>query len=323
MWVEFTMENEIEIENNKIGAAIQYFRESSQLSQSKLCKGLCSVATLARIEAGERDVDSLLLETLLERLGRMSNQFELILTDDDYVLYQNRETIKKNIKEKDYVNAQKLLMEYEQAAASKGNVHIQFIVASKAFLNELNGGSVEATIELFINAILQTVPDFTSNKINDYNLSNSELDIVINLMQRMISVGLTERAEEITIQVLEYLDTHNSIEDNNKLYPKVAVFACQLYIKKHDRERALEICNKGLDRIKGNRKMDYLGELYEIKARLLEEKHKKQGDLEQSKKKILNYYLQAYYVYEFCEEGSLADRIKKYLQEEYEWVDIV
>lgn len=315
------MTKEIEVENNKIGAALQYFRESAQLSQGKLCKGLCSVATLSRIEAGERDVDSLLLETLLERLGRMSNQFELILTDEDYILYQNREALKKKIEEKNNIAAQKLLAEYEQVAATKGNVHIQFIAASRARINELEGGSDDATIELLMNAISYTVPDFTTNKIKDYYLSNCELDIIVNLIQRMITAGYIVRAEKLTLQVLDYLDIHNSIEDNNSLYPKVAVIACRLYIKDHNQEQAMEICNKGLDKMKGNRKMDYLGELYDIKAHLLEESRKQQGHSEQLKMECLKYYLQAYYIYEFCEERSQAERIKKHLQEEYEWVD--
>lgn len=316
------MTKEIEIENNKIGATIQYFRESIQLSQGKLCKGLCSVATLSRIEAGERDVDSLLLETLLERLGRMSNQFELILTDEDYILYQNREAIKKKIEDKDPITAQKLLAEYEQAAASKGNVHIQFIAVSRALINELEGGSDEATIELLMNAISYTVPDFTTKKIKDYYLSNCELDIIINLIQRMITIGLTDNAKKLTLQVLDYLDLHNYVEDSNNLYLKVAVIACQFYIREHNQERALEICNKALAKNERTRKMDYLGDLYDIKAHLLEQNRRKQGDSVQLKTECLKYYLQAYYIYDFCGEKSQADRIRTHLQEEYEWVDI-
>jgi hypothetical protein len=102
----------------------------------------------------------------------------------------------------------------------------------------------------------------------------------------------------------------------------VAVIACQLYVSEHNQERALEICNKALSKNKGNRKMDYLGELYDIKAHLLEESQKKQGNSEQLTAECLKYYLQAYYVYEFCEEKNQADRIRTHLQEEYGWVDI-
>jgi hypothetical protein len=70
-------------------------------------------------------------------------------------------------------------------------------MTSKALLNELHGGAIEATIELLMEAISYTVPDFKTNKIKDYYLSNSELNIIIDVVQRMISAEMTERAKEI------------------------------------------------------------------------------------------------------------------------------
>ena len=245
------MQKEYEMENNKIGAAILYFRESYQISQSKLCKGLCSVPTLSRIEAGERDADSLLLETLLERLGKMSNQFELILTDSDYVLYQNREEIRRNIEEKNYEKAYALLEEYDKIASSKGNVHIQYVLASRAMLNEMNGGTINDTIEMLLKAFTYTVPDFMKTGIKDNYLSNGELTIIINIIQHMQSASMSEQAKDLLLQVLGYLDKHNSVEENNRLYPKVASIATRLYIGERDLEHALEMCNRGLEKKQG------------------------------------------------------------------------
>jgi transcriptional regulator with XRE-family HTH domain len=92
-------EMEIDNNNNNIGSAISYFRDTYHISQSKLCKGLCSVSTLSRIEAGERDIDAFLLEIFLERLGKIPYQFELILTDFDYEAYQSRKEISKLIED--------------------------------------------------------------------------------------------------------------------------------------------------------------------------------------------------------------------------------
>lgn len=310
------------MENNKIGSAIFYFRESYQISQSKLCKGLCSVATLSRIEAGARDADALLLEALLERLGKTPNQFELILTDIDYVLYQNREEIVKQIKNKVYDSAYHLLNEYEKAAASKGNVHLQFIVNCKALLNELNGGAVERTIELFMEAISYTVPDFKTYKIKDYYLNNSELNIIIDVVQRMISAKMTGRVKEILYQVINYLEEHKSMEENSKLYPKVAFIAGSLFMQEKDMDQALDICNKGLEKIKGSRRMDYVGELTFIKAQVTESLLKAQQKREGSQNECLKLYLEAYYIFDICGELETAEKIKNHLQEEYQWAGI-
>lgn len=316
------MANELEMENNKIGSAIQYFRESCQISQGKLCMGLCSVATLSRIEAGERDVDSLLLETLLERLGRMPNQFELILTDFDYDLYQKREEIKKRVSAKEYLSASALLQEYEQIAATKGKVHVQFIKAYQALLNELNGGTIETTIDLLMQAITCTVPDFKTTEIKDYYLSNIELNIIVDILQRMVIAGMNQSAKQILKQVLDYLELHTSMEESNNLYARVAIIASRFYIKENNLKKALEICNKGYEKSKGSRKMDYLGELTFLKAQAEEGLLKVEIDWEEKRKNCLKLYLQAYYVMSFCEEAETAKEIRKHLREEYQWEDI-
>ncbi len=316
------MANELEMENNKIGSAIQYFRESYQISQGKLCMGLCSVATLSRIEAGERDVDSLLLETLLERLGRMPNQFELILTDLDYDLYQKREEIKKQAEAKNYSLAKALLQDYEQIAAAKGNVHVQFIQTQKALLNELNGGTIETTIDLLMQAITCTVPEFKTSEIKDYYLSNSELNIIVDILKRMAAAEMNKSAKQVLKQVLDYLELHFSMEENSSLYSKVALIASRLYMKENNLKKALEICNRGFEKSKGSRKMDYLGELAYIKSQATEGLSKVEVDWEEKKSICLKLYLQAYYVLNFCEEKDMAHEILIHLREEYHWEDI-
>lgn len=307
----------IEIDDNKLGAAIQYFREIHQVSQSKLCKGLCSVATLSRIESGERDVDALLLETLLERLGKTPNQFELILTDFDYKTYQKREQIKRLIDTRETEAASALLASYKKMAFSKASVHKQFVVRCKALLNELQGGSIQETIELLKKAISYTVPDFKHYRIQEYYLSNSELNIIIDIIQRLIELDPKNQDKELLFQVLDYLDEHDSLEKNNRLYPKVAILACRLLMKEKNYDKALEICEKGLERNKGSRMLDYLGELYLIKAQTIEaiQKALKDGKAEV----CIDEYLKSYYVFSFCEEKVAAEEIRKHLQEEYQW----
>lgn len=310
------------MENNKIGAAILYFRESYHITQSRLCKGLCSVATLSRIEAGERDVDSLLLETLLERLGKTPNQFELILTDMDYMLYQCREEINKEIRNKNHQQAYELLSQYEERTESKSNVHMQFIISCRALLNELNGGTAEKTIDLLMSAISYTVPDFKAYRIKDYFLSNRELSIIIEIVQRMITAGMNRQAKEILGQVIDYLDSHVAMEKRNRLYPKVAYIAASIYMQEQDAEKALELCNKGLEKNIGNREMDYIGELFLVKAKASESLLRTQKTWADYKKECLKLYLQAYYTLDFYGERETADQIRKHLQEEYKWEGI-
>jgi transcriptional regulator with XRE-family HTH domain len=314
--------NEKGMERNKIGFAIQYFREKYNISQSTLCKGLCSVATLSRIEAGEREADGLLLETILERMGKTPNKFELVLTEVDYESFQKRDEIEKLIETKDYKVASEMLLTYKKLTNTKGNVHKQFIIRTEARLNELQGGSTDKTIDLLTEAISYTVPGFKTNEIKELYLSQMELNIIIDIAGRMLLIDMKSRAKEILLQVLDYLELHYSLEIINELYPKVAIIACEMFIQEQDYSRALEICDKGMEKNKSNRKLDYRGELSFIKARVTEELIRKQDDWEIKQKEFLKWYLQAYYVFDFCGESVKAQEIKVYLQGEYSWVNI-
>lgn len=317
------MYRDMEVRNNNIGTAIQYFRESYHISQSKLCKGICSVSTLSRIEAGERDVDALILETLLERLGKFPYHFELILTDFDYNAYMFREEIKKKINEKDIKGAHELILEYDELTAGKGSPHKQFTMVSRALLNELEGGNPENTIDLLMKAISCTVPDFDTNEITDYYLSISELNIILDILERMIALGMNDRADRILNQVLDYLSWPSQVSQDRKIYIKVSVIASKFLMKQNKIDRALEICDSGLKMYKGSSKMDYLGKLAYIKAQLLEKKYSKVPEWEKDiRNECLKLYLEAYYIFEFCGDYDESENIRKHLREEYKWEDI-
>ncbi|HHX12143.1 MAG TPA: hypothetical protein GX731_04920 [Clostridiales bacterium] len=308
----------IEIENSKIGAVISYYREFYQISQFKLCKGLCSIATLSRLESGERDVDSLLLETLLERLGKNSNHFELILTDFDYKTYQMREEIRNLIDQKKLDKASVLLKVYESKLNLKSNVHRQFVVGNRGLLNELLDGKAEDTIDMLMEAISYTIPGFKTNKINEYYFSNRELSIITKLIEQLIIIGSTSSAADILTLVLEYLDTYSSMERNNQLYPKVVIMKCKLLIEEHKYREIIELCDKGLVKKMGSKKLDFLGDLYYLKAKAIELSQKKRNGMVKSRE-CLDNYLKALYVYEFCDDKIPAEEIRVHIQEEYKW----
>lgn len=318
------MYRDMEIDgNNNIGSAIQYFRDIYHISQSKLCKGLCSVSTLSRIEAGERDIDAFILETLLERLGKIPYQFELIINDFDYEAYQRRMEINRLIGEKALDQADKLVNEYDQIASDKGSPHKQFVLVCRAKLNELKGGKPEETIDMLMEAISCTVPDFNTEELSDYFLSYSEFSIVLEILEKQISFGMADKAKRTLDQVIDYMFWHSQMEHNISIYPKVAAIGSRFLIEQNEFDKALELCNKGLEMNKDSRRLDYLGELNLIKARITERKYKTAGLWRTcDKSECISLYLKAYHLYRFFEDNTTADEIKKHLREEYKWEDI-
>ena len=58
--------------------------ETGHVSQTDLCRGLCSTSALSRYLSGERRIDRLLLTALMQRLGLSPDKFGTVLTDEEY-----------------------------------------------------------------------------------------------------------------------------------------------------------------------------------------------------------------------------------------------
>ena len=78
----------------KLGEFIRYYRKKQKVSQADLCRNLCSVATMSRIENGETDTPVMMAQTLLERLGLNVNKFELLLDRDDSRYFRRRDEVR-------------------------------------------------------------------------------------------------------------------------------------------------------------------------------------------------------------------------------------
>lgn len=91
---------------------LKYYREKYHLRQEDICRGICSVTTLSRLEQGSREVDSLLGQTLLGRIGKEVTLFETILSEQDYELWKMREQIEKSVENNQVKTAKKKIREY-------------------------------------------------------------------------------------------------------------------------------------------------------------------------------------------------------------------
>ena len=61
--------------------SIHYTKLYEEIPQKKLCYGLCSDATLSRIELDERTPDKFLLDALVQRLGKSPDKFFSVLSE--------------------------------------------------------------------------------------------------------------------------------------------------------------------------------------------------------------------------------------------------
>jgi hypothetical protein len=247
----------------------------------------------------------------------------LIVTDFDYEVYLIRKEIDRLIEDESIDEAYKIIDKYDTLTDGKGTPYKQSVLVFKARVNELKGGKPETTIDILMEAITCTVPGFNSEDIVNYFLSVSEFNIIIDIIQKMVSINMTEQVHRLLDLTIDYLNRHEQMEQNNRHFPKVAVIASRFFMEQHNLDKALEICSRGIEKSKGNSKMDFIGELFYIKAQITEIVLKRTGKEDLiARKACLKMYLEAYYIFDFCGDLDKGEKIKVHVQEEYQWEDI-
>ncbi len=72
---------------------LQTIIEEEKVDKTILCKGLCSASAMSRYIYGESRPDRLLLNVLLQRLGKSPTKFATLLDKEEYAYFQWKQQI--------------------------------------------------------------------------------------------------------------------------------------------------------------------------------------------------------------------------------------
>ena len=133
----FIGENVMKIQ--EIGKLIYTLRIEKEISQEELCRGICSVATLSRLETGERRPNILIFNAILQRLGKASEYIKIVFSLEEFEYFVKRRNIEIALTTKDYEAAQKDLINFVAELEKSGlSVHRQDIYRLYALFYILN-----------------------------------------------------------------------------------------------------------------------------------------------------------------------------------------
>ncbi len=193
------MESDINKENNELGRFIHTARMAKGYSMEEVCRGICSVPTMARIEKGERKVDYLMIELLLERMDISKEEYEFILDNNDYQEYMEREEIRMLIEQKELEQAEKKLRLYEKRHVKKNlNLHQQFVFLQMGYVEKYKNILEKKEVKkLFHKAISITSPEYWKNIEQRKVLSNTELNGLVELIECIDDPEKREKKQEI------------------------------------------------------------------------------------------------------------------------------
>lgn len=248
-----------------IGKILREIRTGKKISMDRLSEGICSKSSLMNIESGWRVPDKLLLDALLERLGKSPDKLETVLSWKDYASLVERERILKAIDEEKYDDAAGMVARYEKKYSHKNSLHRQFIDKCNALIVLGRDGDIRQSIQYIEYALEEASAMFCG--FGERLLSKEDIQLLIMYSQENLALGEKTAAEEILDYVLHYVEGEYTDEELRvKIYPEAAYYRAEMFYEAGDYGSAAEICEKGVECLAANGFVTWLPELLELDA---------------------------------------------------------
>lgn len=295
---------------NTVGEILQFYREKYSLNQNDVCAGICSVSTLSKIENGSKEADSLILETLLERIGKEVLQFEMILNDYDYSLWELRIQIETEIQHDRKENARQLLLEYEGKMPQDDNVHSQFVLYHRILLED--DKRIADRCAMANQALEYTCPDIEKAVL----FHETEIELIIILVQNRYAEF--KNGKERLMSVLKVVQNIYTGRKREQISAKLLMELTMLEWNDKNYREVIKCADKAIDVISHSRSIEYIGELHLIKAKALEKfYHGKDWDKEEDNCK--NECLMSYYTFDIMKNENGKQEVQKFCEEKLQW----
>lgn len=306
-----------------IGSIVKQLREEQGISGIQLSCGLCSPATLSRIEAGEREMSLLFADILFSRLGYHPDKFELYGSNEEYAQYEQQATIWRLKTQQEYDQISLELVKYRKewgALIEKELLQQQFVDSIQGFLcaHKNDGIDCKQGIELLEKAISLTAPEWNGKWYEDSVVSETELDILGMLADAYEISGNRQEAFRIRRNIYTYLEKKSANRVQMlQLYTDVICKIVPEVLNQNNLGQALEMCEQGLNALSKRGRLYHWPDFLYWKARCLEELYRI-GKVE--KDAVIAIYVRAYYIYRLLGNEDMANKTKAHLdQEEPEW----
>lgn len=303
------------MEQNTLGIMLSYYRMKYELTLEQVCDGICSTTTLHRTESGMRQIDSLLGECLLGRIGKEANQFELMLDEQDYSCWQVRKQILDAIKKKDYVEAEREITVYKKMSVELPGVHRQFCLYNQAILAIEKQEKKEIVWNLLSKAFF-----CSKSKIGKKQLYNSmEISIALKLIHfrypewKHCSKTIID---ELLFVVEQYYTGHQKEDILTEIWMEIIYL-----IEEQGDDRSLIIyIDQAIEAIAKGRRMRYLGDLHFKKAQVMEKCYHNTKEWYVQEDNCKKECLMAYYIFDVTKKEREREAIKVFCEEKMGWL---
>ena len=232
-----------------VGDFLRETRLRKGYTQEEVSYGICTTASLSRIENGAQKPGRLILEKLFERLGTENNLFNSFVSREEMELYSAIQELIRNITDDAVSKIETQIEVVEKLAVNTSELEHQCLYFAKGELARQKEKDDEKAMEMYMKAIHITLPDFDGKNPLRNNLLTFDEIMIINSIA--ILYGNSENvitAIQLDMWLKEYME--NKIVDGKMKttkYPMIMYkLSCWLEDKGCYREE-LRMAEQGID----------------------------------------------------------------------------
>ena len=195
-----------------VGDFLRETRLRKGYTQEEVSYGICTTASLSRIENGAQKPGRLILEKLFERLGTENNLFNSFVSREEMELYSAIQELIRNITDDAVSKIETQIEVVEKLAVNTSELEHQCLYFAKGELARQKEKDDEKAMEMYMKAIHITLPDFDGKNPLRNNLLTFDEIMIINSIA--ILYGNSENvitAIQLDMWLKEYME--NKIVD--------------------------------------------------------------------------------------------------------------
>lgn len=232
-----------------VGDFLRETRLRRGYTQEEVSYGICTPASLSRIENGAQKPGRLILEKLFERLGTENNLFNSFVSREEMELYSAIQELIRNITDKDISKIESQVDVVELMTKDTTELEHQCLYFAKGELARQRDENNDKAMELYMKAIHITLPDFDGKNPLRSNLLTFDEIMIINAIAILYAEsGNIMLAIQLDIWLKEYMEG-KIVDGTMKIakYPMILYNLSNWFGDRNCHTEAFELANQGID----------------------------------------------------------------------------
>ena len=232
-----------------VGDFLRETRIRKGYTQEEVSYGICTPASLSRIENGAQKPGRLILEKLFERLGTENNLFNSFVSREEMELYSAIQELIRNITDKDISKIESQVDVVELMTKDTTELEHQCLYFAKGELARQRDENNDKAMELYMKAIHITLPDFDGKNPLRSNLLTFDEIMIINAIAILYAEsGNIMLAIQLDMWLKEYMES-KIVDGTMKIakYPMILYNLSNWFGDRNCHTEAFELANQGID----------------------------------------------------------------------------